>query len=210
MRMLSKAQYYLAGEIGSMRARDDAHECRAALAAIVSRHTKLYARQIVSSYYAKVSELTTDPVEKRSTGPSVKQNEPTHGVKVSTALAKLIGLPAYHNEKKGKPEPAKHLIDFIQNAGPAHFDKILSYFRDQVITPEYRAAAPTWIKMAIYQVFDMPASFIGASDSFALDALVGPHYETLSGEREQALCSPHAVIAASEETLPQFTERASA
>ena len=173
-------------------ARDADRERRVALALLVRRHMIEYSGDIRSAYMA-----TVDPAMR-----------PARGVKVSTALAKLIGLPAYHNVNKGKPEPAKHLLDFVQSAGPAHYAKILEYFREHVITPHYRAMAPAYIQMAIYEVFDTPCA--DGADAWSVQTANGhiPIDAHLKQRQERARYAPQSVIAAIEETVPQLIARA--
>lgn len=174
---------------------DNEREVRVALALLVRRHMIECGPQILAAFMEK--EITH------------KTQTHDRGVKTSTALAKLMGLPAYHNVTKGKPEPAKHLLDFLQGAGPAHCDPIYNYFKDHVITPEYRAVAPAYIQMAIHQVFDTNA--IGNSrDPNASKATKDPQIVLLREAAQQARYAPHAVISAIEETHLQFLERAKA
>lgn len=175
--------------------RDNEREVRVALALLVRRHMIECAPDILAAFMEK----------------EIAHKTQTHdrGVKTSTALAKLIDLPAYHNATKGKPEPAKHLLDFLHSAGPAHCDTIYNYFRDHVITPEYRAAAPAYIQMAIHQVFDTNANGSGR-DTNSRQGAKDPQIVLLSEAAQQARYAPHAVLAAIEETHRQFVERAKA
>lgn len=206
MVMPSNGEHHLAGKNGTAKHHDIEREIRVALGVIARRHLIVHREDILDDYavYLEAEALTN----KTSSGSSDANGDALRGTKASTALATMIDLPAYLNSKKGKPEPAKHLHDFMQSAGPAHYDKVFAYFRDHVITPDYRAAAPAYIQMAIHQVFDMPGPTAGTSHGLTLKEVEPTLDEEVSAEHEQALSSPHAVIAAIEETLRHFIERA--
>lgn len=169
-----------------MTQQDTQRARRVALALLVRRHL-IECRDDIRQAHAELEPT-------RRAGP---------GVKVSTALAELIGLPPYANPGKAKPEPAKHLIDFLQGAGPNHYDAIFTYFRDRVITPAYRSAAPAYIQMAIHEVFDGAEATTAANPQTA-----GQVNPVLAMAARQARYSPAAIIAGIEETLPQLNARA--
>lgn len=195
----SKKKAHPADPFNHERVVDKAHDDRVALALIVRRHLLDYRLDVLHEHEKLIAKHAGD----RKGGVDAQRS-----IKPSTALAQLIGLPAYQNVKKGKPEPAKHLLDFMQSAGPAHFDEIFEYFRGEVITPKYRGAAPDYIQMAIHQVFDQPKKDRTASSDLAAASNVRVLDDDLRSAREQALSSPHAVVAAIEETLPKLIEKA--
>jgi hypothetical protein len=166
-------------------------ERQVALALLVRRHLIGYENEIKAAY----ARFLNDPSQGKPATAKAKRN----GARTSTALAKLIGLPPYHSPGKAKPEAAKHLFEFMKNAGSEHFDLILQYFKNHVITPDYRAEAPPYIRMAIYEVFDAPSS--NKAGKVALEG-------QLKRLQDEARYAPHAVIAAIEETVPQLTARA--
>ena len=211
-------------------------ERHVALALLVRRHLIRYEKQIKAAYAALATEpLATEPLasEPPASKPSAskplaskplaskplkvagstKRSKPKpkpkqHGTRTSTALAKLIGLPLYKSSAKAKPEAAKYLFEFLKSAGPEYFDVIFQYFKNNVITPDYRAEAPPYIRMAIYEVFDAPLSGSLTSQSAAGIAansiLEGPLWQ----KQEHARHAPHAVIASIEETVPQLAAKA--
>lgn len=180
-----------------MKKRDDQREQRIALALLVRRHLIGYEDEIKAAHAKRAAAA---PSGQKVSGQAVPKR---HGVKTSTALATLIGLDPYDNPGKGKPEPAKHLFDFLQSAGPEHSQKIYDYFKAYVITPDYRSEAPPYVQMAIHEVFDKP--WLGAIDTDTDDVV------TLDGALKEALDrarhAPHAVITSIEETVPQLTSR---
>lgn len=162
-----------------MKMRDHQRERRVALALLIRRHLIVYKDDIKTAYETQLAANT--PPDKHA---------PQQATKSSTALAKLIGLDPYPNAGKGKPEPAKYLLDFVQSAGPEHFEKIARYFRDHVITAEYRSEAPPYIQMAIHEVFDVEAELEPVAQ--------------LRSAYEQARYAPHVILAALEETQPDY------
>jgi hypothetical protein len=81
---------------------------------------------------------------------------------------------------------------------------IFNYFRDHVVTPLYRTAAPLYIQMAIHEVFDQLQGAQGVTDTElprTIDA-------ALAAARDQVLYSPHAIISAIEETDAKLRLRA--
>lgn len=181
-----------------MKKRDAEREQRVALALLVRRHLIEYGDEIKRAYYKKHPK----PAAKDEPQTEAK----THGTKASTALAKLIGLDAYPNPGKGKPEPAKHLFDFVQSAGPEHFAKIWCYFTTHVITPDYRAEAPPYIQMAIHEVFDVPLTAELAEELGHIGTGAASMDPTLQTALDQARYAPHAVIAAIEDRSADASE----
>ena len=181
-----------------MKKRDAEREQRVALALLVRRHLIEYVDEIKIAYYKKHPK----PVAKDKPQTEAKG----HGTKASTALAKLIGLDAYRNPGKGKPEPAKHLFDFVQSAGPEHFAKIWCYFTTHVITPDYRAEAPPYIQMAIHEVFDVQLTAELAEELGHIGTAAAPIDAALQSALDQARYAPHAVIAAIEDRSADASE----
>lgn len=185
-----------------MKKRDPQREQRIALALLVRRHLIRYEDEIK----AALAKRDADEIAAATSRKPVTANAGVkrHGVKTSTALAKLIRLDAYDNPGKGKPEPAKYLFDFLQSAGPEHSQKIYDYFKADVITSDYRAEAPPYVQMAIHEVFDKPwLDAVVANDNNGDVALDGALREALDRARH----APHAVITSIEETVPQLTSR---
>jgi hypothetical protein len=172
-------------------------ERQVALALLVRRHLIRYEKEIKAAFakFAAGQSQGAGSVKR----PKAKPRH--HGTRTSTALAKLIGLPSYESRGKSKPEAAKYLFEFLKNAGPDYFDVIYQYFKNNVITPDYRAEAPPYIRMAIYEVFDAPMSGTSVTEDMGIE----PPLKQL---HEHARHAPHAVIASIEETVPQLVARA--
>lgn len=177
--------------------RDAERELRGLLGMLLRWHIGFFQDDILAEFAAKFGANA----DRRTDASKFKSG--SSGVKVSTALAKLMDLPAYHNELKGKPEPAKHLLDFLQSFGPAHFQKIYRYSQHVMTAPDYRAKLPTSMHPILDQVFEPGSASMSSVQSAT------PSVQEID-VLEQALSSPHAVLAAIEETLLQFTERAAA
>ncbi len=188
-----------------MSKRDGQREQRIALALLVRRHLIRYEAEIKAAYAKHANAEAAKVASRKKT--TTKTASKRHGVKTSSALAKLIGLPPYTNPGKGTPEPARHLFVFLQSAGPEYSKQIFEYFKAHVITADYRAEAPPYVQMAIHEVFDRPwldSSSAGATkDGEVVEVVDGELRDAL----ERARHAPHTVITSIEETVPQLTSR---
>ncbi len=123
-------------------------EQRIALALIVRRHLIRYKDEIRMEHAAWEEQHALAAGEGIFELAEARKSRP--GVKASTALAQLIGLPPYPNANKGKPEHAKYLLDFLNSAGPAHVDPAPD--RYSIITRVHRYSGPDWTGLQTLRV----------------------------------------------------------
>lgn len=186
-----------------MREDDKERTRRVALALLLRRHLLEYPDEIKAAYLkAKADGALPERnvSRKRRRGAASAKKKGTakvNGVKASTALAQLIGYDDYDNDTTGKPEAARHLFEFMQSGASEHYQKAYDYFAT-VVTPDYRAKAPLYVQLAIYEVFERPPENDGAQ-------AVAPEEPAYVSHHRR---SPPALISSIEETLPRFTRRA--